>query len=1179
MGFIKRVFRFLFSRRLWTIIGLVLLCLAIWFYGPLLSFGETVPLASELARIVVIGLIVILWLFSVLMGQLRAARANQAFVTELAKPEPERPALPGEENVAEVNEKFAGILDEMKRSKLGKKKFLRDMPWYIFIGPPGTGKTTALQQSGLHFPIDLSDDIKGVGGTRNCDWFFAEDAVLIDTAGRYAQQESQAEVDAAEWTGFLELLKKHRGRRALNGVILTLSVLELMAGEDAIRAEGRKLRKRLSELQEHLGIRLPVYLLITKMDLLPGFEAMFGGLNTREREQVWGATFDPDARLDGVSLDREMRALFTRLEEAVIPQLSDAETADAQVEAFRFPAQVEALTQPMRILIDTVFGDSRYEESAWLRGFYLTSATQEGSPVDRLVGELAGAFGIHTPPPAQARRGEKRSFFLHDLITEVIFPEAGLGTFDRNAEERRKWIWRGSLAGAALTIALGVLFFSLSYLGNSAAIGDQQAQLQALQGRLANVAARPAPLDPPDLYLALDAVTEVAAVEAPDADSWSTVTGPGAGSELDRSQQIALERTYRNILEPRMMALLEATMWRQIRDPEYLLGALKVYQMMTGLAPVELEFAQDWWLEELLEHAPINPFPTESAALHQLAALERIALDPDKFEADQRLVSEAVRSICTIPLSVRAYNTLLATPQVAELADWIPAEHAGPNGNQVLTRLSLDTLRVGIDGAFTYDGFHQVVLPLIPEIAAEAALDRAVFSGGCAESASSSIEQLEADIQKLYQEDFIAQWDGFLRDVRLAPITDLRVGAENLKDLSSADSTLHRLLRAVVKETNLTFVPPEDEGGGGGGGKLVNKALGKLGKLGKIAKKSKKLVAGRADGAAAALPGAAVAEHFKALRGTVEEVDGVPPKLDDAVLALKALANELQTVLASPDPEAALLARGGLGQLTGAVAAQAQILPDPVDDWLAAIAGDAMTVTRDAVIAQLNARWRADVLPFCTSATAGRYPFDQSSAIDVNASDFNRLFGPGQLMDNFINDQLLPYIDTARRPWAWRSDFGLDNGLLAPFERARSIRDALFPGGAGPIMAFTLEPTDLTPNASRVTLNLDGQQMTYFNSAVRPAPMTWPGPDKTNLITMAFAPIDGSPEVIATESGSWAWLRMIRKGNLSPTNLPELFKLRLGFSGFAVSMNLRAASVDNPFDLSMFGQFRCPQGF
>src|SRR5690606_38609648 len=152
--------------------------------------------------------------------------------------------------------------------------------WYLIVGPPATGKTTALHQSGLHFPVNLTDDLQGVGGTRNCDWFFTEQAVLIDTAGRYVQQESQPDVDATEWLGFLDLLKKHRGRRALNGVIVALSIDTLSEGDQAIRTHGRKIRKRLAELRERLEIRLPVYLMLTKADLIRGFEPFFGDLST-----------------------------------------------------------------------------------------------------------------------------------------------------------------------------------------------------------------------------------------------------------------------------------------------------------------------------------------------------------------------------------------------------------------------------------------------------------------------------------------------------------------------------------------------------------------------------------------------------------------------------------------------------------------------------------------------------------------------------------------------------------------------------------------------------------------------------------------------------------------------------------------------------------------------------------
>jgi type VI secretion system protein ImpL len=1177
MKVLKAIFRFLFSRRLWTFIGIVLLCGLIWLFGPLVSIGDMVPLADDLIRLIVIGAILVLWLFSLLLSQLRAARKNQLFVTELAAPEKPRASLPGEANVAEINTKFASIMAQMKRSKLGGKKFLRDLPWYVIIGPPGSGKTTALRQSGLHFPLDLADDLKGVGGTRNCDWFFTEDAVLVDTAGRYVQQQSDPDVDSAEWLGFLDMLKKHRGRRALNGVILTLSLKELLAGDAAVREHGREIRKRLAELRERLQVQLPVYLMITKTDLVPGFEAFFGPLTTKEREQVWGATLPTDTRIDRTAIERETKALLANLEARLVSRMAEDVGLDQRAEIFRFPSQMERLEGPLKLLIDAVFGESRYEESPWLRGFYFTSATQEGSPIDRLVGELAGSFGLSASAPARRTFGEKRSYFLRNMLTDLIFPEAGLGTFDAAAEERRKWVWRGSVAGASLLAIVAGILFLFSFLRYSGGIDDQERLLADLSGRLANVAARQAPTDPLDLELALEGVTEIKAAATEIPPSPLTFIGPTARSELAEAQRIAYDRGLRNILEPRMVAMLESTMWRQIRDPEYLLGALKVYYMMTGLAPYDRAFAAQWWQEQLPLHAQIDAFPTEAALEHQLAAINRMGSEEQKIAPDNELVQAALQSICTIPLAVRAYNALKSDPAVTALPEWIPAEKAGPNATRVLTRISEKTLRVGFPGAFTYDGFHTTVLPLIPEIAATAALDQAVFAGGCAESSDASVATLEADILKLYQDDFIAQWNGFLRDIRLAPITDLQIASVNLKDLASPDSTLRRLVRSVVDEVDLTRVIPEEEGGPPPG--LVNKATAKLGKVGKLLKAGSKLATSTGGTGDGPPPGSDVALHFAPLKGAIEEVDGIPPLLDDVGLQLDGLAKELASAMNSPDPEATLLARGGLAELTGAVANAAKSLPDPLDDWVAGIAGDTIAVTRDAVISQLNDRWRADVYDFCIKATDGRYPFDDASAIDVNVADFRELFAPGARIDKFVTDNLLPYIDTTVKPWSWRADFGLDGALLAPFERARSIRDGLFPGGAGPVMAFTLEAKDLTPTAASVTLNVDGQVLTYLNAATRPMPMTWPGPDGTNLISLSFQPADGSGELLTSETGAWAWLRLIRKGRLTSTELPEVFRLRLGLSGFSADFELRAASVDNPFDLKMFGNFRCPEKF
>ena len=382
-------------------------------------------------------------------------------------------------------------------------------------------------------------------------------------------------------------------------------------------------------------------------------------------------------------------------------------------------------------------------------------------------------------------------------------------------------------------------------------------------------------------------------------------------------------------------------------------------------------------------------------------------------------------------------------------------------------------------GAYTYEGFHGPILDRIEDVAAQAALDRAVFAGGCSENAETSVSALSEDILKLYYEDYIAQWDSLLRDMRLAPLTDLTVAGENLKDLSSANSALKRMVTAVVAETDLIRSEDDEPAGDNKAAKKgTSKVLGKLGKVGKLVKTGVKLLPKAGGAAEVDMTGTLVAEHFTNRSNPLfAEVDGQPPALDAAVVALTALSNVLQTVTANPDPQDAIKKQGGLAELTGAVARQALVLPDPIDDWLGGVAGDASGLTEKAVTSELNAIWRADILPFCEAALNNRYPFTAESAVDVNVKDFSRLFGPGGLIDAFTNDHLINYVDTATQPWKWRADFGLSAGCAQGLERRAKSATICFPGGQGPTMAFTLQPKDLSSNATRVTLNLDGQSL------------------------------------------------------------------------------------------------------
>lgn len=1165
------------SRWLWTFVGLVLLGLIIWYLGPLVSVAGVVPLADPAARIGLAAVFVLLWLVWMILAQRRAIRANRLFVSELAAAEA-KPLEPEAEAVAAVGARFQHLLDELKRRKLGGRRLLREMPWYVIIGPPAGGKTTALRQSGLDFPFEIDDDLRGVGGTRDCDWFFTEQAILIDTAGRYVTQDSAPKVDAAEWLGFLDLLRRHRGRRALNGVLVAVPVDELAGDEARVRDHGREIRKRLAEIQERLAIHLPVYLVVTKADLIAGFEPSFADLGTEAREQVWGMTFAPGDRAYGAAVGREFALLVRRLEERLGARMEAVEEAPARAAAFRFPAQVASLEPALRALIETAFGESRYEESAWLRGVYLTSATQEGTPIDRLVGALASSFGLPVSVPAHGpARTHRRSFFLRRLLTDVIFAEAGLATLDPKTEARRVWAWRGGAAVAAAVLLLGLLALSFSYLSNRGALLAQTDALERSRGPLAAVAAQQVPRDltPADLALGFGAAARIDAARAPLPGAFARAVGPSVAPELRAAQETAYARALRLMLEPRMVALLESTMWRQIRDPNFTLNALKTYRMMTGGTAIDPDFLANWWTATLPGVATVSPFPTEQARTFQLDAIARMPDDPDFLAADPKLVAAALGSICSIPLSRRAYATLLSDPAATELRDWVPAAVAGPDGAKVFIRRSGKTLRVGLPGIYTHAGYHGVVLPRLGAVAAAAVHEATVFTNGCRESADATVDTLSQDMLKLYYDDFITQWDGLLHDLTLAPLTNLQTASTNLKDLASADSALRRLLTAVVAETDLTRPPdpvataPEKPAG-------LSKVLVKLKRWGKAAKAVAAYVPS-GSGPGPDTSGQSVSDHFKPLRATIAEVDGAPPALDAATAALGDLSNTLQTIAVGPDPDQAIADQGGLAALTGAVENEAAALPDPVDAWLRGIVGDTTKLTGDAVAARINAAWAADVRDLCRVVT-GRYPFDPSSQADIGPEDFARVFGPGQLIDTFTEVQVKPFADMTSRPWRWRGGPGLDADSLAALEQARRVRDALFPGGAGPSMGFRLEPRDLSPSAGRVILDLDGQKLDYFNNPTRPMDMKWPVPNGSDTIVLTFEPVDGSPEVIETERGPWAWLRMAR-GRLTPGALPDVFNLRLTAGGHSAQFNLRAASVNNPFDFTIFSSFTCPDRF
>ena len=297
------MFKFFKSRAFLVLLGFLLIAAFIWYAGPYFAFADVRPLESVRSRLIAIAIVVALWFVKALLKQLRAGSISDKLAKAVAAQLTNAKAgstLHGD--AARLRERFEEAVGALKKDRRAGRS-LYDLPWYVIIGPSGSGKTTALANSGLRFPMEQSFGrvpVRGVGGTRNCDWWLTDAAVFLDTAGRYTTQDSDQAADSASWSEFLDLLRKYRRLRPVNGVLLAISAADLIT-QSATERETTvsAIRHRLEELNRHFRIRLPVYMLVTKCDLVAGFTEYFDDLNQEGRAQVWGASFPYESTLKG----------------------------------------------------------------------------------------------------------------------------------------------------------------------------------------------------------------------------------------------------------------------------------------------------------------------------------------------------------------------------------------------------------------------------------------------------------------------------------------------------------------------------------------------------------------------------------------------------------------------------------------------------------------------------------------------------------------------------------------------------------------------------------------------------------------------------------------------------------------------------------------------------------------
>ena len=865
----------------WVIqwVGIIAFGILIWWAGPMINVAGKAPLDLAANRFLTILLIVIVWLTYHLVSLSKSNQTDLQLMAELSASQEDFAAslvIDGKnKEAAELKRKFQSALRGLKEIQSDERfnqQYIYKLPWYMIIGAPGSGKTTLLSNSGINFPV--KDDsgvakIRGIGGTRNCDWLFSDEAIFIDTAGRYTTQDSDKAIDAAGWKRFLKLLKKYRPQRPVNGVLFTLSLSDMLTwSEEELGRHARILRQRAMELHELLGITIPIYLILTKCDLIAGFTEFFEDLDPEERKQVWGFTFPADQKELIKTTPAHLEELQKRLQKKRIDRIQQERDLVRRGLIIDFPQQMELFKPFLMRFLEQTFNTGHGKPQPLLRGIYFTSGTQKGTPIDRVTSHLADAFGLNIRR-LPVFSGHVKIFFIAKLFTEVILPESEFAGVDLGVMRRRtllRWAVNGAILG--LMTILIILWFT-SYTRNTLVLNRINGLMDHYE-TLQNKASRTR-IDSNDL---LDRLNTIISVEkAFSKQRWWEGFGLYQGKKL----QWEIQRIYHKLLLNDLLGLIKLHIEYDLKqylmtanshkkvDSSKLYDLLKVYLMLGRPEKMDSSVMYHW---AKIENKKIFPKDSVHRAQMQthLDALFKLSLDT--VSLDQGVIIQARDILNSNPLYFNLYTNLKRRMLKDNAHDFFLKDVIDPNGLSILSTVNGRSAQdLKIPGWYTLEGYHDIFETKGVLLIEEALEEKWVF-GIPGQNQKVSLGYIYRKLLDLYFADYERYWRSLLNNLKLKRAENLDQTIHITDTLAGPDTPLIPILMALSKHTGFVFLPKNN---------WYKSKNVQAADPGQILPKSAK----------------DIANHFKDLRALVAPAGNQPPPIDRVLLQLARLRDGL----------------------------------------------------------------------------------------------------------------------------------------------------------------------------------------------------------------------------------------------------------------------------------------------
>lgn len=1173
----------------------------VWIIGPHIMTGEHYPLNSQINRWVVIVLLLIVTALWGFWRFLQALAVNPDLLNRLRSQKVTSGTKPDLRAINQTIRAGVKYTQRIHRALPLWRRFFsftdskNSLPWFMVLGSGRAGKTTMLFASGLDFP--LPDQLNRQGRenppTENIECLYTNEALFLDTSGKYLLDIPQAR---QEWHGVLEALKKYRPQRSINGVVIALSVDDVLHKNQADRlAIAAALRSRLSETREKLGLRFPVYVNITRMDMLTGFSAYFRDLTAAEREQVLGVTlpFARQSAMSAAELGSDIAQALSKLEERLSSalcqrQLEEYDVADRKL-MYALPQDFRLLAKSVTEMLQHLFLSSRYDETQFnttLRGIYFTSSCQ---PDDNgllnnntVIQRWRNVVNNHAPDTATSysvRRAEEgvinaaawgKHYFLRQLFTEVISADRNLVRSSLRMRTRdRLRNFAGHLAAVLLTVWLTGSIVT-SFQLNRDYLATLDLRTTQLTEKVADYVTHPQQQLLPGVLYSTQVLSQYLGLdidEPPLRWRYGLYTPAAVERRADKLYTFFLQHA----LLPKLQEQAATTLSNAVdeNDASATWNALKLYLMLKGEGDTDRHFLlaqinQQWKASERIDaYGEQSTFDSHLNALFSSRGWQEKAR-----QIDPVLVKRARDLLAQSPQTTRIWQHFQQRMMAEAPPDVTLQAMVDPQAPMIFKLVSPEDEQDGVPGIFTREGWRNLVKKQLATSLVGLQREDSWVLGKPAVIVNPLT--LRDEILTLYLQEYARQWQRFLSRIRLIPMggqQNLTLDVALLRTLVADNSPLRSLLERAVMET--TLAESRD--------KALQDALQQEIRTGRLVQQATRLKQG-IDFREQRLVNQYVDFPFSSLRrfvGGEQSSGGFNPNQTQGLSRLMNLLTDQYTRYvvynsALDDGDVPVM-----GPDNARLAAESRTWPEPVKGILMPLLGRSNETIKKSIVKQSVTAIDNGIGQICRNTLQGRYPFSPGQQ-EVSLTEFERFFAADGVVDGWFKQHLADKVDTSTSPWRYKGSEGGQG--LAFFEQAAAIRDAFFDAdGRRVSLNLTAHVHYLSPDISQLTLNMGGETLRYSHGPVIPQVLHWPASRLMSPVRMTGQRLPSSAMPDLTFPGAWSvlrWLDSAKRVASSDNGEGQIYQWSLG--GKPVQLDIAGLGRGHQTLQNILRDMRCP---